>query len=51
MQWIDEFYLVFKSVNLYEKGVLPFSGGWAEQPAKLMRFVEIVNQERINQNG
>ncbi len=46
MQWIDEFNTVFRAVNFYDKGVMPIQGGWTEQPAKLMRFIEIVNYER-----
>jgi len=41
----SEFDVVFKTYNDMEKGHLPFSGGTFEQPAKLMRFVDIIRSE------
>jgi len=48
VQWINEFSQVFIAANHAEKGTLPHAGGWADQPAKLMRFVDIVMAERVS---
>jgi len=40
-----EFDIVFRAYNDMENGHLPFSGGTFEQPAKLMRFVDIIRSE------
>jgi len=42
---------VFRAANFAEKNILPHSGGWADQPAKLMRYIEIINLERAKQHG
>jgi len=39
---------VFRAYNYAEKGILPHSGGWAEQPAVLMRLVNIVKEVSAN---
>jgi len=38
---IGEFITVFRAINWISKGVLPNAGGWADQPAKLIEFIEI----------
>jgi hypothetical protein len=48
VQYFGQFSTVFNAVNYYDKGHLPHSGGWAEQPAALMMMVETVVQERFD---
>jgi hypothetical protein len=49
VQWIAEYSLVFRAYNYSEQGILPHSGGWADQPAKLMDMIAIVKRERMHQ--
>jgi len=51
VQWYNEFNDAFKAWNYAEKNILPNAGGWSEQPAILMHFVDIINQERLKANG
>jgi len=37
-----EFDHVFSAYKYHKEGILPHSGGWADQPANLMAFVEII---------
>jgi len=37
-----EFNHVFSAYKYHKEGILPHSGGWADQPANLMAFVEII---------
>ena len=46
-----ELSIVFEAAKQYNKGVMPHSGGWADQPAKLMRFISIVNAEKASQDA
>jgi len=43
--YVDEYALAFKAHVWAKRGFLPFSGGWAEQPAKLMEQVSIIMHE------
>ena len=47
VQFISEFNDVFKAVNYLEKNILPNSGGWTDQPAKLMVFANVAQIERM----
>jgi len=47
VMWINEYAVVFEAYNFMEKGFLPYRGGWAEQPAALMRYISIVNEEAV----
>lgn len=51
VQWYGELDVVFVAADHYNRGMMPHAGGWADQPAKLMRFVTIANGERVRQNG
>ena len=51
VQWVNEYSVVFQAYNYSDKGIMPNSGGWSEQPAKLMRFVDLVSAERAKQDG
>lgn len=42
---VDAFMVVRTMFNL-EAGHLPLSGGWSEQPGKLMRLADIAARER-----
>jgi len=42
--FINQYGIVFRAFNYSEQGILPFAGGWTEQPAKLMHFVGIVRR-------
>jgi len=42
--FINEYAEAFKARKMLEKGILPHSGGYAEQPALLMRCVNIINE-------
>jgi hypothetical protein len=43
--WLDEYAQVIRTHLHLEKGILPHSGGWAEQPAVLMQLVETFKSE------
>jgi len=42
--YLNEYAGAFKARKMLEKGLLPHSGGYAEQPARLMRCVDIINE-------
>jgi len=48
VMWINEYAVVFEAYNFMEKGFLPYRGGWAEQPAILMQYVDIVGEVVAN---
>lgn len=43
--WHNEYADVFTAFDYLERNILPHSGGWADQPAKLMELVQIVADE------
>lgn len=43
--WLDEYATVVRAALHLKQGLLPHSGGWAEQPAILMQLAEIFNNE------
>jgi hypothetical protein len=43
--YLSEYSIVFETVRWLERGVLPYSGGWMEQPARLMDMVAVVHDE------
>ena len=46
--WLDEYAQVVRTHLYQDKGILPHSGGWAEQPAVLMQLAEVFRAEVIN---
>jgi len=46
VKFINENPLLFHAVLYKESGVLPNSGGWAEQPAKLMKYIGYIVSEK-----
>ncbi len=51
MIWALEYHPVFEAANWMDQGVLPHSGGWADQPAALMALAKVVQDEyRAAQN-
>jgi hypothetical protein len=39
--WLDEYGQVVRAHLHLKQGILPHSGGWAEQPGILMQLVEV----------
>lgn len=39
--WLDDYTQVVRAHQYLDKGILPHSGGWAEQPAVLMQLVDV----------
>jgi len=46
LMWAAEFATVFDAARWLDKGVLPHSGGWAEQPAILMQLAQVALDEQ-----
>jgi len=46
VMYVHEFNEAFVAYNHYQNGHLPHSGGWADQPAKLMTLMDIVTSEK-----
>jgi hypothetical protein len=38
--WLDKYSQVIKAYQYEERGILPHSGGWADQPALMMQMTE-----------
>jgi len=45
VMWVDECAEAFDAYLWSEKGILPYSGGHAEQPALIMQAIDIVAAE------
>jgi len=45
VMWINEYSSAFDAYLWSDKGMLPFRGGWADQPAMLMQCVDIISAE------
>jgi len=51
VQFYPEVQVAFTASHRLEKGVMPNAGGWADQPAKLMYFTQIVDTEKAKHHG
>ena len=49
-KWFNEYALVFETHSYLDRGVLPHSGGWADQPAKLMMLAGFVASEVVRRD-
>lgn len=45
VMWYADCSILFQSFNWMERGFLPFSGGWADQPALFMDALNVVIEE------
>ena len=45
---IDRFHDYFTAWNMREKGLLPYSGGWMEQPYHWMQAFELIGPQVID---
>jgi hypothetical protein len=43
--WLEELTQVARGHLFMQKGILPHSGGWADQPAVLMQLIERFSNE------
>jgi len=46
MIWAREYAIVFTAAAWMDRGVLPHSGGWADQPAVLMQLAQVALDEQ-----